>query len=176
VRRDQLEHVLRAAGTVVDEDILIVIGSQAILGSYPDPPLELAFSVEVDIYPRDAPEKTDLITGSLGEFSLFHETFGYHADGVSPTTAILPPSWPDRLVPLSNENTRGVTGLCLSAVDIAISKLAAGREKDIRYVTVLIRNEIISHDSVEMLLQELEPQERMLVEAGLAAVAGRLKG
>ena len=41
-------------------------------------------------------------------------------------------------MPLTNENTRGVTGLCLSAVDIAISKLAAGREKDMRYVTALV--------------------------------------
>lgn len=43
---------------------MIVIGSQAILGTLADPPAELVVSREADIYPRDAPEKADLITGS----------------------------------------------------------------------------------------------------------------
>ena len=64
----QLEHILRAAGTVADEDVLIVIGSQAILASHPTLPDEFTVSAEADVYPRDAPEKADLITGSLGEF------------------------------------------------------------------------------------------------------------
>lgn len=96
MRLEQLEHILRAAGTVVDEDIMIVIGSQASLASLSLPPEELTDSAEADLYPRDAPEKSDLITGSLGEFSMFHETFGYHADGFSPTTAVLPKTWRER--------------------------------------------------------------------------------
>ena len=178
MRLHQLEHILRAAGTVADEDVLIVIGSQAILASHPTPPEELAVSAEADLYPRDAPEKAEsvalllqyLITGSLGEFSMFHETFGYHADGVSPTTAVLPHSWRERLVRLSNENTRGVTGLCLSPLDIAISKLAAGRDKDIRYVTALFHHGIVSSSDVFRLLEELEPQERELIETRLAII------
>lgn len=149
---------------------MIVIGSQAILASHPEPPEELTFSAEADLYPRDAPEKADLITGSLGEFSIFHETFGYHADGVSPTTAVLPASWRDRLVPLSNENTRGVTGLCLSAVDIAISKLAAGRDKDIRYLIALFHHGLVRPDEVSRLTGELGPEVRELIEGRLELV------
>ena len=171
MRRDQLEHILRAAGVVADEDVLIVVGSQAILASYPDPPEELTFSAEADLYPRDAPEKADLITGSLGEFSLFHETFGYHADGVSPDTAVLPSSWRDRLVTLSNENTRGVVGLCLSAVDIAISKLVAGREKDFRYVAALLRHGIVAPEDISRLLRELEAGHGELVGERLEIVS-----
>lgn len=170
MRLDQLEHILRAAGTVADEDVMIVIGSQAILASHPTPPEELAVSAEADLYPRDAPEKADLITGCLGEFSMFHETFGYHADGVSPTTAVLPHSWRERLVCLSNENTRGVTGLCLSAVDIAISKLAAGRDKDIQYVTALFHHGMVSSEEVSRLLEELKPQQRELIKTRLATI------
>ena len=33
--RAQLEHVIRAACTIADDDELIVIGSQAILGQFP---------------------------------------------------------------------------------------------------------------------------------------------
>ena len=34
MRRDQLEHLIRAAGAIVQSDDVVVIGSQAILGSY----------------------------------------------------------------------------------------------------------------------------------------------
>ena len=34
VRRDQLEHLIRAAGAILDESEVIVIGSQAILASF----------------------------------------------------------------------------------------------------------------------------------------------
>lgn len=166
----QLEHVLRACGAIVDEEFMIVIGSQAVLASVPEPPAELTVSAEADLYPRDAPEKADLITGSLGEFSLFHETFGYHADGVSPATAVLPHGWQDRLVPLRTENTRGVTGLCLSPVDIAISKLAAGREKDLDYVRALLMHGIVSRGDLDRLLPDLEAGPRRQVESRLSSL------
>jgi len=35
-------------------------------------------------------EKADLIDGSIGEASMFHESFGIYAQGVSETTAVLP--------------------------------------------------------------------------------------
>src|SRR6266851_967339 len=43
--------------------------------------------MEADLYPRYRSELAELIEGSLGELSPFHQTFGYRADGVSPNTA-----------------------------------------------------------------------------------------
>lgn len=146
---------------------MIVIGSQAILASVPEPPAELVVSREADLYPRDAPGKADLITGSIGEFSLFHETFGYHGDGVSPDTAVLPDGWRERLVTLCNENTGGVTGLCLSCADIAISKLVAGRKKDLDYVKALLSHRIVLRHTLLELLPTLSPDQRTLVESRL---------
>ena len=37
--------------------------------------------------------KADLIDGSIGEASMFHETFGYYAQGVVERTAVLPDGW-----------------------------------------------------------------------------------
>jgi hypothetical protein len=50
-------------------------------------------------------------------FSRFHETFGYYAHGVSPTTAILAAGWEQRLIRLSNPNTDGATGFCLTQTE-----------------------------------------------------------
>jgi hypothetical protein len=124
--RTALEHVLRAAAAITNERELVVIGSQAVLGQFPDAPEALLASIEVDVYPRHAPEKSDLIDGAIGELSSFHQTFGYYAHGVDETTATLPAGWIQRLVPVHNENTGGAIGWCLDVHDLAVSKLVAG--------------------------------------------------
>ena len=83
----QLEHLIRAAGTITDRYEFIVVGSQSILGSVERPPRECLMSNEADIYPKDAEELWDKIDGALGEGSQFHDTYGYYAQGVDSTTA-----------------------------------------------------------------------------------------
>ncbi len=132
--RLQLEHLIRACATIADDDEIVVIGSQSILGQFPDAPAELRVSVEADVFPRNHPERWDLIDGSIGEGSPFHQTFGYYAQGVGEDTATLPEGWRDRLVPVHNANTRGATGLCLEVHDLLIAKYVAAREKDDHFV------------------------------------------
>jgi len=126
----------------------VVIGSQAILAQFPDAPAALVVSMEADVYPREHPELAIQIDGAIGERSLFHETFGYYAHGVDKTTATLPAGWAGRLVPLCNENTGGATGWCLEVHDLAASKLAAGREKDLEYVGILLREKMATGDTL----------------------------
>lgn len=163
MKRADLEHIIRAAGSIADTQQLVIVGSQAILGSFPDAPDELTRSQEADTYPVEAPEKAELIDGSIGEKSPFHETFGYYAHGVGPETAVLPTNWRSRLVPVRNENTRGVTGLCLSPVDLAISKLAAGREKDLRFVTVMLQHRLLTAEQTQAVFGELTKERLQLI-------------
>jgi hypothetical protein len=73
--RAQLEHIIRAAGTIADTDDLVVIGSQAVLGEFPDAPAELLVSNEADVFPRADPGRSDLIDGTIGEGSPFQREF-----------------------------------------------------------------------------------------------------
>jgi hypothetical protein len=139
VNRAQLEHVIRAAATIAGDDEIVVIGSQAILGRYPDAPDELLVSKDVDLYPRHHPERADLVEGSIGELSPFHETYGYYAQAVGRATAVLPEGWEDRLVPV---RTPAGAGLCLEPHDLLISKYVAGREKDRDYARAAIRHRL----------------------------------
>lgn len=132
----QLEHLLRAAGGITRDREFIVIGSQAILPSLPpevEIPPEIERSAEADLVPVQHPDRWELIEGTIGEGSPFHETFGYHADGVEESTAILPAGWKDRLIPFRSPLTEGVTGLCLESHDLLISKYCAGRQKDLEF-------------------------------------------
>ena len=137
MKRSELEHLIRAAGSIADDTEIVVIGSQAILGQFPEAPAKLLASAEADLFPLNHPELADLIDGSIGEGSPFHELFGYYAQGVSERTATLPAGWRTRLVKVSNPNTSGVVGLCLEVNDLAISKYIAGREKDLEFTREL---------------------------------------
>lgn len=142
MRRIDIEHLLRAAGDVLDETAFIVIGSQSILGKFPDAPEELLQSAEVDLISKNKPEQNHKLE-ALGEWSQFHVTYGYFVDPVDKNTAILPKGWEGRLVNLNTPNTNGVTGLCLDPHDLFISKLAAGREKDLMYCSVMIEHHLV---------------------------------
>lgn len=140
MKRSELEHVIRAAGRIAGERELVVIGSQAILGQFPDAPPALLRSMECDLYPKRRPELADKVDGAIGEASKFHERFGYYAQGVAPDTATLPRGWQRRLVRVDNRNTGGYAGLCLEVHDLAISKYVAGREKDLEFTRELARH------------------------------------
>ncbi len=120
MKRSELEHVIRASGAIADDRELIIIGSQSILGQFPDAPATLLASMETGLYPRNRPERAELVDGAIGEGSQFHEQFGYYAQGVGPETAVLPAGWEDRLVRIDNPNTNGVAGLCLDVHDLAV--------------------------------------------------------
>ena len=130
MKRHELEHIIRAATQIADEYELVVIGSQSILGAFPNAAQELLMSMEADVYPRGAEDKADLIDGAIGEGSLFHETYGFYAQGVDSTTATLPAGWESRLVRIQNANTDGRTGFCLDPTDLFLAKSAAARDKD----------------------------------------------
>ena len=167
--RQQLEHLIRAACTIADDDELIIIGSQSILGAYPSAPAELLVSNEADVYPKNRPERTDLIDGTIGELSPFHETYGYYAQGVGPQTATLPLAWESRLVTVQNENTRWSKGLCLDPNDLVLAKYVAGREKDLHFAHVAAHHGLVQASVMNERLATMP-----LTEAQRELVASRI--
>jgi hypothetical protein len=147
--RAELEHIIRAAGSIADAEDVTVIGSQAILGQFPDAPSELLVSNEADVFPSQHPDRADLIDSTIGEGSPFQKAFGYYAHGVDEATAVLPAGWRDRLVLVSGENTRFVRGWCLEVHDLAIAKYIAGREKDLEFTRALARHGLVRRDVLE---------------------------
>lgn len=154
VERENLEHLIRAAADVTHEYEFIIVGSQSILGAVPYPPAELKMSMEADMYPRNAPEKSSLIEGALGEGSRFHDTHRYYAQGVGPETATLPAGWEERLNKVQNEATDLKVGYCLSLLDVFLSKAYANREKDREFNMALLRYRYVeTRHALEMVAQ-----------------------
>ncbi|HEY0941651.1 MAG TPA: DUF6036 family nucleotidyltransferase [Steroidobacter sp.] len=167
MKRSELEHLIRAAGSIANDAEIVVIGSQSILGQFPNAPAALLVSAEADLFPKNHPQLSDLIDCSIGEGSPFHELYGYYAQGVDESTATLPSGWRKRLVKISNPNTVGVTGLCLEVHDLAISKYVAGRDKDREFTRELVKHGMVQRDTLLSRERETElsPQVRKLVKA-----------
>ena len=155
--RQQLEHAIRAACEVAEDRELIIFGSQAILGQFPDAPPELRASIEVDVQPRNYPEKIDLIDGTLGELSQFHQTHGFYVHGVSVKAAKLPVGWENRMVKVQHADyTNDNIGYCVEIHDLAASKLYAFREKDRDFVWLLLAESLISADVLQKRIKKLQ--------------------
>lgn len=137
MRYEDLLHVVHAAATVTGETEIVVIGSQSILGSHPHAPAALLRSMEADIYPPHAPEKSDAIDGALGDGSPFHQAYGYYAHAVGPETAAPPRGWQDRLVsvevPPRTASDVAAVALCLEPHDLVLAKLVAHRPRDLDF-------------------------------------------
>ena len=140
----------------------MVIGSQAILAAHPSPPHPLSLSMELDLYPMTLPkEDAEVIDTILGEGSIFHDTYGYCADGVGHAAPTLPRGWRDRLTPMRSEHTQGVTGWCLDVHDIAISKYVAGRPKDLEYNQALAKHKFVKKETLLERLAETDCSEEV---------------
>jgi hypothetical protein len=173
-----LEHVLRAASQIADDPDVLVIGSQSVLGASPEdrlPPAATA-SIEVDVAFFDDPgdRKADQVDGAIGELSVFHETFGYYAQGVSVSTAVLPKGWRDRLVMVETASTAPGRGYLLDPHDCVVSKLVAGREKDYAFAAALIQAQLIDPTVVAERIEavDVSPALRQRLRNWIASQGG----
>jgi len=152
---DELEHAIRAACYHAGDKEVWVFGSQAILGSFPNPPESLTASIEVDVEPVNRPDHVDRIDGAIGEGSMFHTTHGFYVHGVRMDNLVkLPAGWRERTVTVHHPiGTKNQIGRCLEAHDLAVSKLAAFRQKDKAFVRTLLMEAMIDG---QILLERLD--------------------
>lgn len=185
MRRDQLEHAIRAACQIIGQSEVIVVGSQSILASFAEEelPASAQMSREVDILPpgsdnAEVQRLADRIEAVAGEFSSFEELHGFSIDGVDLTTSVLPAGWRERLVRLRNANTAApgghpvFTGWCLEKEDLCVAKICAFREKDRRFVGDLIAAGLVDRDVIMARLESLPEPHRAASVRGLRWIAG----
>ncbi len=106
----------------------------------------------------------------LGVLSRFQRERGFYADALGLATVVLASGWEDRLRPLLDEEGRIVAN-CLDIYDVAVSKLVAGREKDLDFLESALASELIG---IEQLLDRLQLVKSKVENDTLADRLGRL--
>jgi hypothetical protein len=173
MRKRELKTALRAAGRIARDNEFFLIGSQAVHACCGKPPAEVTLSQECDLYPKNRPETANLLDAEMGRGSRFARLHGFYVDVVTPELASLPAGWERRLQPL---RAGAVTALCLEVHDLVVSKLAAGRLKDLEFVGALFRLGLAKPRSVSLRLRQLgRERDRARLRARLQAVLGDLE-
>lgn len=157
--RDELDHVLRAAGDLTGHRRFVLVGSTAMFAWHESVPAVMSLSREADLFAFGVPdEEVERISDDLeniGQLSPFDETHGYDVDGVGPHTAVLPEDWRVRSKVYASPATGGVTAIVPHPEDIALSKLCAGRDKDLEWVGAAHASGLIDLDVVAARVDKL---------------------
>jgi hypothetical protein len=172
MNRNQLQHVILEIGRRFELCDFHIVGSAAILAVLPNPPEgALTATRDVDVIPpHDDEALADRISFVLGEASEFDLEHGYYAQGVTSKTPMYAPAgWTVRAVPIRVEK---YTGWCMEAHDLVLSKLGAGREKDIDFARSTAALGLLRREELLRRLQEVAcPDEhRMLIRARIDAL------
>lgn len=145
MRLPALKHLVQAVHALARSDRICVLGSSALLGSFPDlgqpgGPLEVSFDADLLLRPTDE-KLAAVIHEAVGEGSLFAQRNGYYADILRPEVVeTLPIGWESRLIDLDAT----VNAVTLAPEDLLIVKLRTGRSKDLELCRHVIQRGLIS--------------------------------
>lgn len=173
--RDDLLRAARSVAEHFQADRVIVVGSQAILLTWPDAPMALKITPEIDLYPENnrdwearnpGCEVSEEISALFGEMSAFHQRFGFYLDGVDENTAQMPPDWMKRAA-TAEIDVYGRTAVivCPAIQDVVVSKLHRLAEKDVDFIRECVAAGRIEVASVLAGLRATNPDPAILSRA-----------
>jgi len=165
-----LMRLLVAAQALCGHRDYVVIGSLSVLGmaQVEAVPLDMTLSIDADCYTLVYPPRIFDLSKQLGEGSAYHQQHGVYLDPVSPHLPTLPQGWAQRLILIDHPP---VVAHCLEANDAAISKLARGEPRDLRWVRAGLRASLIAMPSLRLRAR----QTTFLDEAEQQATLNRLE-
>jgi len=140
---DTLMRLLLAAHQLCGHRDYVVIGSVSVLGMAQVEviPQDMTMSIDADCYTLADPPRVFDLGAQLGEGSPYHCTHGVYLDPVSPQLPTLPLGWEARLIRIEHAP---ITAHCLEPMDAAISKLARGEPRDMRWVRAGVQAGLIN--------------------------------
>jgi hypothetical protein len=165
---EDLQRTVRALAREFKTDKIFIIGSQSILLSWPEAPVAMKMSPEIDAYPANAKiweieersrkpesaaEASEHINALFGEGSQFHQTHGFYIDGVDENTAKLPKGWTARaIVKQVDVDGRQVMAVAPAPEDIIVSKLARLDPKDKSFIEAYHAARPLDREVIEKLI------------------------
>jgi len=185
MRKKSIDHILRAAAEVTKQTRFVLVGSAAVIARAKHIPLDMMVTPEIDIYAPDADDvelASELIDGSIGQGSPFHNRFGYYGDGVSPATAKMPIDWKTRAIEYAGAECPGVVAVVPEENDVALAKLAAWREKDQSWLDEGVKARVLSLEKMANRLDRMpqpnaegNPPARDILSERLRSLAARAR-
>lgn len=170
---DALFSLLQAARALCGHREYVLVGSLSVLGmaEVVGIPADMTMSIDADCFTPADPGRLFDLQHALGEGSAYHREHGVYLDPVSPELPTLPEDWRQRLIRLERD---GVTAAFLEPNDAAVSKLARGEPRDVRWARAGIRAGIVSVPVVRLRMKStvfLDAEEKQRALAALDTLA-----
>ncbi len=164
MKRWQFFDLIRRVSELTKITEPVIVGSHSLFAVTDFVPEIVARSVEADfLLGPHGHEMIEMVRDNLGHLSDFYEKHGYFADPLGMAVVTLAPGWQDRLQPLKDDNGQ-VVAKCLELHDLAVSKLIAGREKDLIFLCDLLDSRMIL---MEPLMKRAETIKETAFEGAL---------
>ena len=170
-----LHRAVRSIGRHFKTDTVIIIGSQAILIDWPDAPVAMRTSGEIDAYPGNIREwetshpgalASEEINAIFGWGSAFHGTHGFYIDGVDEDTAKLPPGWQERAVEITvTDEATAIRVIAPCLDDLMVSKLQRLSLKDQDFIRACHRTRPLDVALIETRLAASNPVPEIAEQA-----------
>lgn len=174
---DDLHRAVRAIAVHFDTDVVVIVGSQSVLLEWPDAPVLMRTSGEIDAYPGNIRDWESRNPGDLaseeinvlfGWGSQFHDTFGFYIDGVDETTAKLPPDWQARAIMIDvDAHGKRVRAVAPCPEDMVCAKLNRLVDKDRAYIEARHQARPLDLGLIRERFRQTGPEIEVLV-AGIA--------
>lgn len=143
MNRENLFDLIRRVKEVSGVSVPIIVGSQSLYAVTDQVPHIVRGSLEADfLLAGDDSDARGVVNKTLGVTSNFYDEHGYFADGLGLATVVLVAGWRDRLQPLKNDAGQ-IVAHCLELYDLCVSKLMAGRDKDMTFLCNLLDGRMI---------------------------------
>ena len=146
----------------------IIFGSSSAFVSHPELPDRVEMyrvTEDADFVPEPISETDFLhLVEEVGKSSEFRQTHGYYADINGPRAfECFPMDFRERLVPL--KEVEGVWAI--EPNDMAVAKLIAGREKDIRLLSILFAHGYLNASTIDARLWKMDMDDKLRVRVDL---------
>ncbi len=143
MKRWQFFDLIRRVSDLTKITEPVIVGSHSLFAVTEFVPEIVDRSVEADfLLGQHGHEMMEMVRDNLGHLSDFYEKHGYFADPLGMAVVSFTPGWQDRLQPLKDDNGQ-VVARCLEIYDLAVSKLIAGRDKDLIFLCYLLDSRMI---------------------------------
>lgn len=168
-----LFQLLQAAHALCGHREYVVVGSLSVLGlaQVTAIPADMTMSIDADCCTLADPGRVFGLQAKLGEGSPYHRSHGIYLDPVSPKLPTLPEGWEQRLIRIQQGE---VTAAFLDPNDAAVSKLARGEPRDLRWVRAGVKSGIVSLAAVRLRMRStafLDTQEQQVALQALESLA-----
>lgn len=170
-------HVCRSAAAIANVRELTVFGAAAVVPwiARDRPGTPFWPSTELDIDPGGEDLAT-LVDGSIGELSLFEQTFRVRAHGVTLDAFVAPGDWPARAATFEDPASR-VRIRAPHPRDLAVAKLVRGDDRDWAFAAFCMEHFGIGRAEIEGGLRDAaraRPAYAAAVERALSLLPARL--